>query len=153
MPLLAHTPTIIELPVADRVAGDTLIRQKARFVSLLHTQSPAGECRAVITVLVSLYAADGPGFGPALQGLGFQNYTVELVAANDTLVDAETGQILAMHQGQDAETWQALCNGYTRPVMLQGDWFEAIRETQPVLIGEMIRQHIQQADAMGRFNR
>ena len=62
-----YTPTPIVLPVSNRVVGDTVIKQQARFASLLHLQTDEGECSARISVRVSLYAADATtpdGYGP-----------------------------------------------------------------------------------------
>ncbi len=151
MPLLPGARTLIEIPVADRVFLDSVIRQKARFVSLVHHQYESGESLAHIAVEVRLYAADGDGFGPVLDGPGFAPYRVELAADNQTVVDAQTGAILAIRQGEAEADWQEKLTGYAQPVMLQGDFFEYLRENVDVRIGDMIRLHIAQADAMGRF--
>lgn len=146
--------TLIELPVADRVSGDTRIRQRARFLSLVHGQSSDGACTAVITVLVSLYAAQGEDYGEALSGPGLSTYTVSLSADNQTLVDAGTGQILAIRQGEQPADWQARIDELSqeRTTMLQGDFFEYLRDNGlPGTMRQMIEQHIQQADEMGRF--
>jgi len=154
MPLVSFPTPVIELPVADRVSGDTRVRQKARFVSLFHQQ--LGESSdARITVRVSLYAADASapaGYGAPLSGPGFSAYDAVLSADNRTLVDASNGAILAMQQlGQTAQEWEAVVAGFDQNTMLQGDFFGMLRDTQAVNIGDMIRQHIAQADAMGRF--
>lgn len=154
MPLISPPHTHIELPVADRIVADTRIRQKCAFAMLRHTQNEAGECCAHIGVLVTLYAADdaaAEGFGRPLTGPGFSSYAAELVADNNTLVDAQTGAIQAIRQGENDASWRAKIDAFPQPTMLQGDFFEYLRENQPVRIGDMIRQHIQQADAMGRF--
>lgn len=151
MALLPGNRTTIVVDVADRQLHDTRIRQRARFVELRHAQTESGECRATIIVVVSMYAADGEQYGPRLTGAGFSDYMVELVAANDTLVDAVTGHILAIRTSQSAADWQAELDSHAQATMLQGDFFELLRENQPILIGDMIRQHIQQADDMGRF--
>ena len=154
-----YTPTPIVLPVSDRVVGDTVIKQKARFAGLLHLQTDEGECNARITVRVSLYAADATapdGYGPLLDGPGLSRYTAELVADNNTLVDKRDGSILlyngklAIRQLLSAQEWEeAAAPAYA---MLQGDFFELLRENGlPGTIADMIRLHIQQADAMGRF--
>lgn len=136
--------------MADRVIGDTIIRQLVRFVGLRHSQGPDGQCAAYVDVLVTMYAALGAGRGPELNGAGFAPYAVSLVADNQTIVDAATGRILAIRQGENQADWLALAEGYPQDTMLQGDFFEQLRE-QPLRIGDMIRQHIAQADAMGRF--
>lgn len=153
MAFLTGTHLLIELPVADRQQGDTRIRQRARFVGLAHGQSADGTCTATITVLVSLYAAEGDGYGEPLTGPGFSPYSATLAADNQTLVAVESGQILAIRQGEQEAAWQAKIEELSRErdTMLQGDFFEVLRE-QTIKIGDMIRQHIQQADAMGRFS-
>ncbi|TGE26901.1 hypothetical protein [Hymenobacter metallicola] len=88
MPLLKPEVPIIEMPVSDRISGDTRIKQKARFVSFNHLQDLNGRCEARITVNVTLHAADGDGFGQPLTGLGFMSYNADLVADNNTVVDA-----------------------------------------------------------------
>ena len=152
MPLQAYPRTPITLPVADRRVADTLVRQQAMFLQLTHTQAEDGQCRATVTVRVDLYAAAGDGYGQRLMGNGFSSYTVQLVAANDTLVDAQTGAILAIQlPGQSGADWQAHLDSFSQATMLQGDFFEYLRENQPIKIGDMIRQYIQQADAAGKF--
>lgn len=150
--LVALPHSLIELPVSDRVIGDTRLRQKARFVTLEHTQTPEGICAATITVLVSVYAALGQGYGARLDGAGFSSYTKVLTADNKKLVDAATGEIL--HDSPvplSAAAWAEIDANYPQATMLQGDFFEMLRRYSPIDIEEMIVQHIQQADAMGLF--
>ena len=155
MPLIPYTPSVIELAIADRIAGDTLIRQKARFLSLFHKQTPEGISSVQIVVRVCLYAAEGQGYGPLLSGPGFSSYEATLGADNRTLVDARpehAGDVLATRElGQTEEAWQAVVDSYPQPTMLQGDFFEMLRDNQPVQIGDIIRRHIARADALGRF--
>ena len=159
MALLPYSPTPIELPVSSRVVGDTIFRQKARFMDLTHTQSPEGTCRVVVRVLVSLYAAQGEGFGPMLSGLGVSPYIMELVADNNTLVEATTGDILTGEGGKlyirgkvSEQEWEAASTSSPTPLMYQGDFFEYLRENSPINISALIRQHINQADQMGKFS-
>lgn len=137
----------IILPVADKIAG--ILKQQARFVSLFHHQNDQGECSAKIVVLVTLHQADGT----PLAGEQFPARIMELKAENDTLVAAATGQVLAIRQGENDAAWQARITELSQGVdtMLQGDYFEYLRENEPVRIGDLIRYHIQQADALGRF--
>jgi hypothetical protein len=156
MPLLPGTRTPIEIAVSDRISGDTIIKQKARFKRLIHEQFPTGECVVYILLEVTMYAAQGAEFGPALVGKGFAPYEVPLTADNQTVVDAapgpNAGAILAIRSGQDDTDWQALLNSYEQPVMLQADFFEYLRDNAPIQIAGMIRQHIAAADAMGKFS-
>jgi hypothetical protein len=65
MPQFPYTPSLIELPVSDLHYGETLVKQKARFKSLYHEQTPEGESFVRIIVTVSPYAVveDGGSFG------------------------------------------------------------------------------------------
>ena len=74
-----------------------------------------------------------------------------LVADNDTIVDATTGQILAIRNDETETTWLAKADAYEQDVMLQGDFFEEVCITLPVVIGNLIKEHITNANAMGRF--
>lgn len=144
--------SIIEVPVSDRVLGDTRIKQKARFTTLTHEQGLDGVSRATIRLVVTMYAAAGDDFGPALTAAGFSTRTVDLTAANDTLVDAATGEILAINTGQQPAEWAAIVASFPQDTMLQGDFFEYLRDHGlPGTIRQLLEHHIQQADAMGRF--
>lgn len=151
MPLLTPPRDLIQMPVADRRLGDTVVRQLATFVQLRHVQELNGECSAVIALRISLFAAAGEGFGPALAGPGFSDYMAELRADNNCLVVAQTGKILAVRGNETEADWLERCNAFAGDTMLQGDFFRALREGQAVKIGEMIRQYIQNADAAGKF--
>ena len=156
MPQLPYTRTIIELPVSSIEVGNTLVRQKVRFKSLYHEQTPAGQSFVLIAVTVSPYAAEGEGYGPLLTGAMFKTYERTLSADNLSLVDVRpdfAGDVLATRVlGQSDESWQAVVASFEQPTMLQGDFFELLRDTQPVAIGELIRKHIQRADELGRFS-
>jgi hypothetical protein len=152
MPLIQHTPQLIEVAVSDRKINDTTIKQKVVFQSLLHRQMSTGESRVGVTVQVNLYAADGDGYGSQLTGNGFTPYMVELVADNQTIVDASNGAILAINTDYKSKAdWEAAANEYEQAVMFQGDFFELLRDNTAIEIGDLIRQHIAQADAMGKF--
>jgi len=155
MPLITPLLPVIESPVSDRVSGDTRFRQKALFLNMFHQQLPNGIASVQVVVRVSLYAADATapdGYGPRLTGSGLSSYESTLTADNTTLVDAATGEQLAQKPlGQTDVEWQAVIASFSQNTMLQGDFFLMLRESQPVQIGDMIRHHIQQADAMGRF--
>lgn len=145
MALLPFQHHPIELAVVDRLPG---IKQKARFVRLSHGQAASGECEATITVMVTMYRAEGQDFGPALSGPGFSAYPVELTADNNCLVDATTGAVLARRNGANSVDWQATIDSFPQPTMLQGNFFEYLRDNGlPGTIRQMIEQHITQSDA------
>jgi hypothetical protein len=152
MPLAPYTPTLIELPISDLVAGDTVLKRKARFLSLLHRQEPDGTCTVFIDVLVMPYSKSGIDYGAAITNPGVVPYKATLTAANDTLVDAASGAILCTFPlGTPQSAKDAKIASFSQSTMYQGDFFCMLRDTQSVKIGGMIIQNIQQADAMGRF--
>lgn len=148
-----HTP--IELVVADRLLGGVAFKQKARFAAFTHSQDWTGACRLTVTVLATLHATDPAapqGVGEPMTGQESYSRQIVLVADNNCVVNAETGAILAIRQGESETDWQAILDALPAPTMLQGDFFEYLRENGlPGTIRQMIEQHIQQADQMGRF--
>ena len=151
MPLLSPPRTFIEAEISDLVLLDTIIKRKVRFEAMHHHQDADGQCRATLFVRLYCYANAAGAYGPQLEGPLFRASRRELYADNNCLVDAATGAILAVRDGRSAAEWETLPASFEQPTMLQGDFFEYLRENQPILIGELIRHHIQQADAMGRF--
>ncbi|MDO7888240.1 hypothetical protein [Hymenobacter cheonanensis] len=156
MPLVPYAPPLIELPISDLQLGDTLVRRKVRFESLLHQQQASGQSFVRIGVRVCPYAALGDGYGEPLTGPGFASYEASLGADNLTLVDAtpgeQAGAILAVRTlGQSDEAWQAVVDSFSQPTMLQADFFVYLRENEAIKIADVIRHHIQRADALGRF--
>lgn len=154
MPLLSPQHPIIRVPLTDRHFNDTVIKQEATFVTLRHEQHPeTGVGTANITVLVKSYATDNGTQGIYLGDKGLADKRVDLVADNNTLVNAQTGAILAIRTTPfDTPEWLATVETFAATdTMLQGDFFLALRESAPVIIGDMIRQHIAHADAMGKF--
>jgi hypothetical protein len=151
MALAPYSPTPIVVDVSDRVISPSLrVKQRAHFVSLLHDYDAQGQPQAHIAVLLRMYAAEPDGsYGPELNLEGFVARPKGLVAANDTLVDAADGTILAIRT--EGENWQAVLDRFEQPTMLQGNFFEYLRDNVPVMIGTIIRQHIHNADALGRF--
>jgi hypothetical protein len=156
MPREAYTSDLIVIPVADRCVNDTRIKQKVRFLKLMHDQAEdTGECSAQIIVRVLLYAADASapdGYGPLLSGPGLSSYTRTLVANNDTLVDPATGSILAIRDlNATQEDWENTIDSFPQTTLFQGDFFHMMRRYSPIDIEEMIIDHIRNADAMGHF--
>ena len=160
MAIQSYTPPPFELAVSDRTEGETTVKQKVRFLRLEHDDE-ARTC--LIHIRVTPYAvAPGGGYGAALLRPPFTSYPATLAAENNTLVDTRDGSILAIRYtprpggalGTDAD-WQAdIARIEADPdllAMYQGDYFLQLRDTQSLIIGDMIRHHIQQADALGRF--
>lgn len=151
MALVNYKTRKIEIELADRVIADTVIKQKAKFISLYHSQNET-DSFATITVTVSLYSADNGVYGAELTGAGFSSYNVVLIADNNTIVNAQTGAILLIRSYESNEVWKATAEQFTENVMFQGDFFEMLRDTQSINIGDLIKQHITQANEMGKFN-
>ncbi|RZK13523.1 MAG: hypothetical protein EOO56_26905 [Hymenobacter sp.] len=147
MPLIPFQHQPITVAVADRTSAGTTFKQKAQFLSLHAAQNPATQqVQVTIRVRVDLYADDAGQYGELLLGKGLSSYEVTLVADNNTAVDPQTGAVQLMRSNETAEQWQALLDGHEAPLMLQGDWFEMLLNTQQVAIGPMLRQFIEQAD-------
>lgn len=152
MPIQPYTPPPFELPVADLVRGKTHLKQKVRFLRLEHDDA---QRTATIYLLVLLFAlAEHGGYGEALTTPPFASYPATITADNNRLVDMRTGSIVAERYPlsgalTDAEWQTAVARVQASPVpaMYQGDYFLYLRDNQPLIIGEVIRQYIQQADA------
>ena len=154
MAIQPYTPPAFELAVADRVVGKTIVKQKVRFLRLEHDDQAR---TATVHILVMPHAvAEDDSYGPALTTPPFTAYADTIVASNNRLVDMRDGTILAERYknadgsaGTDAD-WQETIDRITAsevPAMYQGDYFLYLRDNQPLVIGDVIRQYIQQADA------
>ena len=153
MALITHPRTLIEVPLTDRVFDDTTIKQDAIFIGLRHDQNhDTGVGIVSITVLVKSFASDNGAKGIYLGDKGMYDKRIDLVADNDTIVNAATGEILAIRtRMMTPNDWQSIIDALTVDYAYQGDFFIQLREAAPIVIGDMIRQHIAQADAMGKF--
>jgi len=158
MPVNPGLRTLIEIPVSDRVYGDTTIKQKAIFNSLYHQQQADGQCSAVINVTVRSFAVrklvttgeSGTttySYGESLADKGVPDRQESLSADNNSLVDMATGGVLVTRKFETNLEWDNIISSFTQPTMLQGDFFELLRENAPIEIGALIRQHIALADA------
>ena len=151
MPLVTPTLNPIKVALTDRVFNDTRFKQEAIFESLMHRQNEAGDSMAQINVTVKYYADNAGSFGTPLHDKGMPDKSVALMADNNTVVDAADGAILVIFAHESEEERTAIANAYEQPVMLQGTFFATLRDNAPIVIGDMIRLHIAQADAMGKF--
>ncbi len=152
MPLLTPTRELIRVPLTDRVFNDTVIKQEAVFDTLEHRQDAInGVAQVHVVVVVRSYANDNGEFGIALHDKGMPDKRVYLVADNLTVVNAETGEIVLIQAADNYFTWEEDIEALEGNVMFQGDFFLQLRDNAPIVIGDMIRQHIAQADAMGKF--
>jgi hypothetical protein len=155
MPLQPFEHAHITANVSDRVIGGVVVaKQRATYQSMSIEQNrSSGEMSIVMVVLVSLFAVSVTGeYGEAIpEGQGFHSYPVRLYANNLTAVTLD-GTIKHIRQQETQEQWAELLANDPDPLMLQGDFFEYVRDNQPLKIGDLIRQHIANADQMGRFS-
>ena len=154
MPVNPGLRTLIEIPVSDRVFGDTTIKQKAIFNTLYHHQQANGECSVTISVTVRSFSLQDGVYGESLADKGVPDRQISLTADNSTLVDMTTGSLLASRRYETNQEWDVIVNSFTQETMLEGDFFELLRENSPIRIGELIRMHIALADTapFSRFN-
>lgn len=151
MALIPYKTEQIIIPVADRIFNDTIIKQKATFTTLTHTQTANGS-NVRVEALVTMYSNDNGDYGKPLTGSGFAPYFVTVGADNDTIVNAQTGEILLVRTNESDAFWKAKADTNPEPVMFQADFFIMLRDTQSIEIGELIKKHIIQANNLGRFN-
>ncbi|GAB3303736.1 hypothetical protein [Hymenobacter tenuis] len=153
MALQTFDPTFIQYPLSDLTIGDTQVKQMGQLTDFhYHKNRQTGEAWAKITLYVTLHADIAGGIGPELPATVFGEGREEyLVADNNTLVDAETGEILAIKGIHPDAYWQELVEG-ERLVELQGVYFDKYSERIPEQsIADMWRWHILNAVAMGKF--
>ena len=156
MPLQTHVNQPIELPIVALIAG--VILQKARFVEQTYRdEETSGEASAGLRVRIRRYrydklATDGFGVFMPDEVLGLKSRYKNLYASNSKIVDAETGEILAMNTGQTAKEWAAVAAGFSQLVSYQGNYYQNKRDYGTTPNGDDIRAHIAMADQMGLFD-
>lgn len=145
-------PLRILLP--DIALGGTLVKQVGYVTGQSWTQPlETGEVGAVILVKVKRYAVDESqpdSLGVELAEFNPQ-HLVRLIGSNDTLLYADTGEVALQRLAEKPEDWQAaieakVAEAHPRPVILQGDGLELLRE-QPVAVAAEIVRHLQAAPA------
>lgn len=157
MPLLTSTHDLISVSLKDRNFNDTLIKQQAIFNTMIHRQDlDKGIATVVVTVTIRSYSNDKGIIGVPLNYQGVPDRQVDIVADNNCIVDATTGAILLIKQiGNSPRVqadFEAAAAKFTQNVMYQGDFFLMIRDKMPITIGDLLKQHILQAEAMGRLS-
>ena len=154
MPLLTPYRQKIQVPVSNRVYGDTIIKQDVVFVRLQHNQDYiSGVSTAEIMLLLRAYSSINGNVGVPLNDKGIPDRLIQLVADNSTLVDVATGALLAIRTGETNEAWNTLIGTFPQNTMLQGDYFAWLRDNHPLRIKDMILANITQADTMmQKFN-
>jgi hypothetical protein len=147
MALLPYQHTVIEVDVSDRIVNNTIIKQKARWLSMLAAQDALSDLLTVqVRVRVSLYANDNGEYGPPLTGKGLSTYDVTLIADNNTAVNPGTGEVRCIRNNETDEEWLTLVASHHEVLMYQGDWFAKLLNEQAVMIAPMLRDFMLQAD-------
>ena len=164
MAFLTSAHKHLELRVDDVVHAETRLGQVARVWSLHHEQDDAGVCSVEIGVKLLLFSLVNGELSERLPETRFVTLKTVLKGNNDTLVEYRTGRILAIRDvpgnvgtavtphTADPADWGALCRSFEVDTMLQGDWFEEIRDGRAIITGEWIVANLQQAYQMGRFS-
>jgi hypothetical protein len=127
-------PDLVEGKVA-RVAYFQSLRCEQKFSTL--------EWVVVLSGLIRFHevAQDGTP-GAEIQARGVQPLQVEMVGANDTIVDMDNGGAILymLSEGEDADQKMA---EYTQNVCLQGDYFQFL-STQPIRIADLLSAFLSQ---------
>jgi hypothetical protein len=144
----------IRILLPDIVLGSTVVKQEGYVTGQSWAQPLAtGEVNGHITVEVKRYAVDETkpdGLGVELAEFN-PRQPVRLIGTNDTLLAADNGEVVAQRTTESPADWQALVEAkadelHPRPVILQGDGLELLRE-QPVAITAEILRHLAAAPA------
>jgi hypothetical protein len=151
MPVKPGLRKRIEIDLSDRVLNSTRWKQRAICSYFTCLQDEQGVCSVSLEVVVRSYSDDKGKYGESLHLRGVPDRAVVIEANNQTLVDFATGAILLVRSGENDIQWEQATAAFAQETMLQGDYFEWLREQAPLVIGELIRHHIRQADAIGRF--
>ncbi len=144
----------IRILLPDIELGGTRIKQIG-LVTEQNWKQPlrTGEVGGVIVVEVKRYAVDET----QPEGLGVElaefnpRQPVQLIGTNDTLLYADNGEVALQRTTESPADWQAAIEAKAaeaepRPVILQGDGLELLRE-QPVAITAEIMRHLAAAPA------
>lgn len=147
MPLVPHVPQFIEVEVADRVYGGTILKQKARFMGMNIEQNViTGVANVLVRLRVFLYAESNGGYGGEIVGKGISTYDVSLVADNNCAVDVATGEVKYIRINEPEDVWLQKLADAPETLMLQGDFFEVLMHSAPVEIEPMLRNFMLQAN-------
>lgn len=148
-----HSPRKhIRILLPDIVLGGTLVKQVGYVTEQSWAQPlDTAEVGGVIIVKVKRYAVDETqpdGLGVELAEFN-PRYPVRLIGTNDTLLAADNGEVVAQRTTENPTAWLAVVAAkeaelHPRPVILQGDGLELLRE-KPVAITAEIMRHLQAA--------
>lgn len=154
MPQIYSPRKHIRILLPNIELGGTVVKQVGYVTEQNWTQPlVTGEVSGVILVQVKRYAVDESqpdGLGPELAEFN-PRQPVRLIGTNDTLLYADTGEVALQRTTESPANWLAAIEAKTaeaepRPVILQGDGLELLRE-QPVAITAEIMRHLGAAPA------
>ncbi len=154
MSLLTSPRKHIRILLPDIQLGGTVVKQVSYVTSQSWSQPlDTGQVSGVIVVQVKRHALDESqpdGLGVELAEFN-PRQPVRLIGTNDTLLYADTGEVALQRTTESPADWLAAIEAKAaeaepRPVILQGDGLELLRE-QPVAIAAEIMRHLQAAPA------
>jgi hypothetical protein len=136
MPYIPYTPVDIVLEIPDIVLASTIIKRKAKMLTMIYNQA---YLTLTVAWQVQHYADDSGQYGQYI-GAQVADKLKETIADNEVIVDAQTGDILT--------DTSVCCDDVTNCLNCMGqyDWFNMIGETTPVIVHELIRKYGEQAD-------
>ncbi|MDO7849221.1 hypothetical protein Q5H92_22850 [Hymenobacter sp. M29] len=164
MAIQPHTPTPIALRLPNRTDGITTLGFVAVQRVFSHLTPRNGDTVTVSTFEIEAYfLLENDELGNRFES--FKAPDVTLVADNNCLVSSDGLTILATRSidpatGKPMREEELQEDFYRRCVALsvnqdtywQGNAMEVMRENQPIVMGQLMRYHAQQAIAMGRFD-
>jgi hypothetical protein len=152
-----HTPKPLIVRVADAVFDKTTVGQEAMVIGFHFKRDVLSlECEVNVDLLVTPRSILPDGsLGEVLKGKLFRTYTQPMNAANDTLVNATTGDVLKIRGQMLSHEWEEAIEEASKDVdtKLQGDWFEDLCAHAAVEIDPLLRKFISDADNIGFFLR
>ena len=151
---LIATRQNIRILLPDIVIGGSRFKQVGYVVEQNWTQPRStGEVSGVIVIEVVRHALDETqpdGLGVELVEFN-PRQPVRLIGNNNTLLAADTGETVAQRTTETQQQWADLVQAkadelHPRPVILQGDGLELLRQ-QAVVTDDEIRRHLAAAPA------
>lgn len=142
-----NTSIFVELP--NKVIGNTVIKRKAEVIAMNY--SPRNQ-NVTVSLLINVYAqGDNDTYGDSLSSIpGFQPYLKELRADTNSIVDANTGEVLITNMDVllDPATFaDGGILGNNRDYMNEFERFSMMAQTQSVIVNNVIIQYIQTSAA------
>jgi hypothetical protein len=170
MAFIQSTPLPLKVRVTNVLFDKTVVGQVAEVVGFHFTRDyPNTSCQVNVDLIVTPYSIlENNELGQAATSRVFRTYSAVMNAADDTLVNDRTGEVLLVYKELVAKgeiksetDWQAAIQKKSEEVeaasqddtRLQGAWFEQLCATQSVRIYPLLEQFIVNADKIGFFLR